>query len=265
MIIGGLQKFSLLDYPGHLAAIIFTQGCNFRCHFCYNPMLVRPPDVTYASAPTDQQGGAEAKDHQQRLSDLFVFLRSRAGKLEGVVITGGEPTIHSDLPDFIRQIRELGYKIKLDTNGTNPKMLAKLIEEQLIDYLAMDIKGSPARYNEVAGVEVYPVKSPLERGAAEPQFNRVNLENIKKSAKIVIGSGLPYEFRTTLVPGLVDKKDIKAMGELIPGAKKWYLQKFKSDINLVDNDFKGAAGFKASELDEFVKTAAAYVELCELR
>lgn len=247
MVIGGLQKFSLLDYPGHLAAIIFTQGCNFRCHFCYNPMLVRPPDdKSYASAPTDQKIGAEAKDHRLALSDLFVFLTARAGKLEGVVITGGEPTIHHDLPDFIRQIRALGFKVKLDTNGTNPDMLTGLISDRLVDYLAMDIKGSPARYNEVTGVEV-------------------NLEKVKKSAKIVIESGLPYEFRTTLVPGLVDKKDLKAMGELIRGARKWYLQHFKSDIDLVDADFKGTAGFTEKELMEMRAAAAAYVESCELR
>lgn len=247
MVIGGLQKFSLLDYPGHLAAIIFTQGCNFRCHFCYNPMLVRPPDdSSYASAPPDSKVGAEAKDHRLALSDLFVFLSSRAGKLEGVVITGGEPTIHPDLPDFIRQIRELGFKIKLDTNGTNPEMLEKLIESGLVDYLAMDIKGSPARYSEVTGVAV-------------------NLEKVKKSVKIVMQSQLPYEFRTTLVPGLADIKDLKAMGELIKGAKKWYLQHFKSDIDLVDETFKGAAGFKTNELEELRGAAAAYVEYCELR
>jgi len=247
MIIGGLQKFSLLDYPGHLAAIIFTQGCNFRCHFCYNPMLVRPPDeLSYASAPTDRKGGAEAKDHKLALGDLFVFLASRVGKLEGVVITGGEPTIQPDLPDFIRQIRELGFKVKLDTNGTNPEMLAGLIEGKLIDYLAMDIKSSPARYNEVAGVAV-------------------DLEKVKKSVKIVMASGLPYEFRTTLVPGLADLADIKAMGELIRGAKKWYLQHFKSDINLVNDDFRGAAGFTEKEFIEMRAVAAPYVLLCEIR
>ena len=210
-------------------------------------MLVRPPDeLSYASVPPDSKSGAEAKDHRLALGDLFVFLASRVGKLEGVVITGGEPTIHPDLPDFIRQIRELGFKIKLDTNGTNPEMLAGLISEKLVDYIAMDIKGSPARYNEVAGVEV-------------------NLDNIKKSVKIIKEAGLPYEFRTTLVPGLADTQAIKEMGELIRGAKKWYLQHFKSDIDLVDNDFKGAAGFKPSELLEMRLAAEAYVLFCELR
>jgi len=209
-------------------------------------MLVRPPDeLSYTSAPPGK-GGAEAKDHRLALGDLFVFLASRVGKLEGVVITGGEPTIQPDLPDFIRQIRELGFKVKLDTNGTNPEMLAGLIGEKLVDYLAMDIKSSPARYNEVAGVEV-------------------DLEKVKKSVKIVTGSGLPYEFRTTLVPGLADKKDLKAMGELIKGAKRWYLQQFKSDIELVNNDFRGAAGFTEAELTAMRTVAAAYVELCEIR
>ena len=143
MNIGGLQKFSLLDYPEHLSAIIFTQGCNFRCQYCYNPMLVWPirkgrlKDISLSVLDGDQQKG-----RPQIISegDLFAFLKTRAGKLDAVVITGGEPTIQPDLSKFIAKIKKLGYLVKVDTNGTNPDMLKKLIKEGLVDYLAMDIK-----------------------------------------------------------------------------------------------------------------------------
>ena len=197
MIIGGLEKLTLLDYPNHLAAIIFTSGCNFRCHYCYNPMLVLPPK------------GEDRKNKEDLSSiaseDLFLFLKERFGRLEGVVITGGEPTLHADLPDFIKKIKKLGYLVKLDTNGTNPEMLEKLIQAKLIDYLAMDIKSDADNYEKTVGV-------------------KINFQNLQKSAKIIITSGLPYEFRTTMVPGLVNKEIFLAMGAFIKGAKKWYLQ-----------------------------------------
>ncbi len=237
MIIGGLEKLSLIDYPDHLAAIIFTSGCNFRCHFCYNPLLVWPNQ----GAGVENKEGLGLKDE-----DLLLFLKERFGKLEGVVITGGEPTLHADLPDFIRQIKKIGYKVKLDSNGTNPKMLQELIDEKLIDYIAMDIKASLEKYEEVVGVKT--------------SFN-----NLKKSVKIIKSSGLPYEFRTTVVPGLLEKSDFKAMGEFIKGASKWYLQFFKSDTNLVDPKFGGKKAFTREEMQEFVKIASAYVDLCELR
>jgi len=133
MIIGGLEKLTLLDYPDHLAAIIFTQGCPFRCHFCYNPMLVWP------NTGTDGKNKEEKGFSPLSLENLFLFLRERFGRLEGVVITGGEPTLHPDLPDFIKQIKAIGYLVKLDTNGTNPLMLEGLIKDKLIDYIAMDL------------------------------------------------------------------------------------------------------------------------------
>ena len=237
MIIGGLQKLTLLDSPEHLAAIIFTQGCNFRCHFCYNPQLV---------VPTSRKE-AKIKGHSFIKEDgLFGFLRARQKKLDAVVITGGEPTINPDLPEFIKKIKALGYLVKLDTNGANPAMLEKLLRKKLIDYLAMDLKAPLEKYNLVTGV-----KAPLN--------------NIKKSVKIIMRSGLPYEFRTTVLPAFHHAEDIKKMGELIKGAKKWYLQKFKSNVNLVNEKFKGKKSYTGKEMIELKKIALKFVKYCEIR
>jgi len=240
MIIGGLEKLTLLDYPDHLAAIIFTQGCNFRCHFCYNPMLVLP-----------QSGGDEKNKKEKGFSplsteDLFLFLKERYGRLEGVVITGGEPTLHPDLPAFIKQIKNIGYLVKLDTNGTNPEMLAELINDKLIDYIAMDLKAPLDKYEKTVSV-------------------KLDWDNIKKSVKIISESGLPYEFRTTVVPGLLVKEDFHKMGEIIKGLDKWYLQNFKSDTDLVNSNYKKQKGFSAKEMAEFAAIGREYVKLCEVR
>lgn len=238
MIIGGLEKLTLLDYPDHLAAIIFTSGCNFRCRYCYNPMLVLPEKKNSDKNKKDLNSiGNE---------DLFLFLKKRFGKLEGVVITGGEPTLHHDLPDFIKKIKDLGYLVKLDTNGTNPEMLATLIKNKLVDYIAMDIKADFDNYEKVVGV-------------------MVNFKNLEKSVKMIMASDLPYEFRSTLVPGLVDKDIFVSMAKLIKGAKKWYLQNFKSDTNLVDPELQGRRKFSNKEMKEFVALGKDFVELCEDR
>ena len=240
MIIGGLEKLTLLDYPDHLAAIIFTQGCNFRCHFCYNPLLVLPLK------------GGDVKNKKEKgfspLSDknLFLFLAERFGRLEGVVITGGEPTLHPDLPAFIKRIKDIGYLIKLDTNGTNPEMLAGLISDKLIDYIAMDIKAPLFKYEEVVGAPV-------------------DCQSIEKSVNIVIGCGLPYEFRTTVVPDLLAASDFEEMGRVIKGAKKWYLQHFKSDTGLVNEGFEKKSGYTSKEMQEFAAIGKKYVNLCEVR
>lgn len=233
MVIGGLQKLSLLDYPDHISAIIFTQGCNFKCQFCYNPMLVGPL--------------AGAKDRPPLIGDddLFNFLKSRAGKLDGIVITGGEPTIHQDLPDFIGKIKALGYLVKLDTNGSNPKMLNKLIEKKLIDYIAMDLKATQGKYASIAGVSV-------------------DFEKIKKSVKIIMDCGLPYEFRTTVVPDL-NKKDIEQMAALVKGARVWYLQALKTDIDMINNELKKAVLVSLKNMEEMKKIGEKYVEFCGIR
>lgn len=254
MIIGGLQKFSLLDYPEKISAIIFTQGCNFRCQFCYNPMLVWPNREVGKLKNIDSQINCDKeKDHALSGSDepitedgLFHFLKSRAGKIQGIVITGGEPTLHKDLLLFIKKIKDLGYLIKLDTNGTNPKMLKELIKNKLIDYIAMDIKAPFEKYEKITGT-------------------KINFIKIKKSVKIIINSRLPYEFRTTVVPGLLCKEDIKKIGEIIKGAKKWYFQKFKSDVNLVNKKFQGLYAFTNKEMEDMAKIGRRYVEKCNIR
>lgn len=244
MIIGGLQKFSLLDYPDKISAIIFTQGCNFRCLFCYNPMLVWPKVGKIKNKNSSYEENQEG--HRLSEGDLFDFLEDRKGKLQGVVITGGEPTIHSDLPNFIRKIKELDFLVKLDTNGTNPEMLERLIKEKLINYIAMDIKASPEKMNEVVGVNI-------------------DFKKIEKSVKIIMSSDLPYEFRTTAVPGLFSKDDIDLLGNLINGADNWFLQKFKSDIRLVNKKLEGKNAFTDREMEEFRNQALKYTKNCQLR
>ncbi|MBU1160653.1 anaerobic ribonucleoside-triphosphate reductase activating protein [Patescibacteria group bacterium] len=231
MLIGGLQKFSVLDYPGHISAIIFTKGCNFKCQFCYNPMLVYP----------------SKKDHTLILeNDLFYFLKKRIGKLDSVVITGGEPTVQQDLPKFIQKIKKLNYLVKLDTNGTNPEMLKNLIQKNLINYIAMDIKAPLEKYNQITGVEV--------------DFNK-----IQKSIKIIMQSNLPYEFRTTVVPKFLDAEDIKKIGELIQGAKKWFLQNFKSNTDLVNKKLENKSAFLNKKMKEMCEVGKQYVRQCGLR
>lgn len=256
MIIGGLQKLSLLDYPDHLAAIVFTQGCNLRCHFCYNPQLVVPAphrsDEVRTGAGTDYNSSDGSEDETQKghliikEDGLFEFLKSRQGKLEAVVITGGEPTMHPDLPEFIARIKQLNYLVKLDTNGVNPEMLQSLIDEKLIDYIAMDIKAPLDKYEKVAGIEV-------------------TLSNIEKSIIIIRESGLPYEFRTTLAPGLLNKDDIEKIGKLIQGADRWYLQKFKSDTKLLDSSLQNNKPYTQKEMEEMREIGKKYVKHCEVR
>lgn len=255
MIIGGVEKFSLLDYPEHLSAIVFTKGCNFRCQFCYNPMLVWPENelVKLENTPKiingDEDGRSrEGSDADQVFDEdgLFSFLKERIGKLDAVVVTGGEPTLHADLPEFMKKIKDLGYKVKLDTNGTNPAMVERVLEDGVADYLAMDIKGAPHRYDLVIGVQP-------------------NMENIRTTIGLLMASGLPYEFRTTVVPELVDLSDIAGIGEMIRGAEKWYLQKFKSSTSLVNKSFEGAQSHTDKTMEEMRKIASAYVGYCGVR
>ncbi len=243
MIIGGLEKLTLLDFPDKLAAIVFTKGCNFRCHYCYNPMLVWPKG---SEALALDEKDIEKGYPPIREEDFFLFLKERQGKIDGVVITGGEPTVHADLPDFIRRIRALGYLIKLDTNGTNPIMLQSLIKDKLIDYIAMDIKAAWDKYESVIDIAV-------------------NLDNLRKSVKIIMSSSLPYEFRTTLVPELHQSEDIAAMGQAIAGADRWYLQKFKPDTGLLDPSYEHKSTFTDKELKELALIGDKFVKKCQAR
>jgi len=190
MRIGGLQKTSFLDYPHQMACVIFTVGCNFRCPFCHNKELV------------------DSKLVNEQISelDIFNFLEQRKNLLEGVVITGGEPTLQVDLEDFIKKVKAMGYKVKLDTNGTNPEILEKLIKDKLLDFVAMDIKNDWENYDKTVGV-------------------KSNLEKIKKSVKIIKESGLGYQFRSTIVRGIHDLEMIKKMKKEFPDL---LLQKFRA-------------------------------------
>jgi pyruvate formate lyase activating enzyme len=191
MRIGGFQKVSLIDFPGQISAVIFTQGCNFRCPYCHNPELV-DPDLF--KPPMD-------------LGPILAYLDLRRGKIDGVTITGGEPTLHADLPELIRTTRELGYRIKLDTNGARPEVLRRLLEEGPLDYIAMDLK---------APLEKYP-------GAT---CSEVDPESICESVNLVMSSGVDYEFRTTVLPSPTLEKDLLAMVQQIAGARRWVLQRF---------------------------------------
>ncbi|MFA4999935.1 MAG: anaerobic ribonucleoside-triphosphate reductase activating protein [Patescibacteria group bacterium] len=241
MIIGGFEKLTLLDYPDHLAAIIFTAGCNFRCHYCYNPLLVLPGEGKDEKNIKKEKGFPSVS-----IENLFLFLKERFGRLDGVVISGGEPTLYPDLPFFIKKIKEIGYLVKLDTNGTNPKMLKELIKKGLIDYIAMDLKAPLEKYESVVGV-------------------KINCDNLQKSVKIIMESGLPYEFRTTVVPGLLGAADFALMGQAIKGAAKWYLQSFKSDTGLVNSAYQTKKSYTRKEMAEFAAIGRKYVDLCAVR
>jgi len=180
------------------------------------------------------------------LDGLFDFLKERQDKLDAVVVSGGEPTIHADLPEFITKIKVLGFKVKLDTNGTNPQMLKKLMAGKLIDYVAMDIKGALERYDLIT--EIQP-----------------DLRLIKESVESIMQSGLPYEFRTTVVPELVGKGDIEKIGELIRGAEKWQLQNFKSDTDLVNFSFQGGGVYSLKEMEALQKIGQKFVKVCRIR
>lgn len=190
--ISGLQKLTLLDFPEHTAATLFVPGCNFRCPFCHNSELLGASPEYYDEA------------------EIFAFLKKRAGVLEGVCITGGEPTLYSDLDRLIEKIKALGYLVKLDTNGFLPDALKKLYAAKLLDYVAMDIKNSPERYAETSGFDP----------------NRFDITPISESIELIKNSGVPYEFRTTVSEQLFDGQSIAGAAKLIAGADKYYLQKF---------------------------------------
>lgn len=224
MKIYGLQKLTLLDFPGHLAATVFTGGCNFRCPFCHNASLV------FGKEPVLM--GEE---------EFFSFLESRKGKLEGVCITGGEPTLSPDLTEFIKKISAHGFKIKLDTNGYNPEKLEEILSLGLLDYVAMDIKNSPEKYAMTAGL------------------NNMDINKIKRSVNLLREGGCEYEFRTTLVNELHTLDDIKKIGQWLEGSEKWFLQTFTDSGNLIGENFTPVSreiSLKMlEEAEKYVKTA----------
>lgn len=229
--IGGLQKTTLIDYPGKVACTVFFIGCNFYCPFCYSSELVLPEKIKLQP--------------QIREKELFDFLKERKGLLEGIVICGGEPTINPHLPNFIKKIKDLGYLVKLDTNGSNPEMLKKLIDEKLINYVAMDIKAPKEKYNLAAGV-------------------KVNINNIKKSIKILKRGKIDYEFRMTVVPTLHSKEDIIEIAKWIGPAKKFFLQNFRAEKTL-NPEFKKIKPYSEDFLSEIQKEISPYFAVCQVR
>ncbi|WP_428898539.1 pyruvate formate lyase activating enzyme [Parelusimicrobium proximum] len=192
MKIGGLLKFSLIDYPGKMSAIVFTQGCNMRCAYCHNPELVYP-HLLFEPFPEE---------------DVLQFLDKRKGNLDGVVISGGEPTLQPDLLDFMAKVKAMGYKVKLDTNGTKPEVIEKALEAGLVDLIAMDIKAPYSKYEKVCGTAV-------------------DMEAVSRSMALIIGSGIDYEFRTTYDKSLLNDTDIDTIRTYVPEGGTFTLQECK--------------------------------------
>ena len=228
MHIGGMQKLTLLDYPGKVACTVFLSGCNLRCPYCHNPGLVLPDQINAPGMPE---------------ADVVSILGQRKGKLDGICITGGEPTLQPELPGFLEKLRELGYAIKLDTNGTNPGMLKGLLHDGLLDYVAMDIKNSPQRYAETCGgVDI--------------------LSKVQESVLLLQDSPTDYEFRTTVCKPLHTEKEMEEIGRWLKGAKRYFLQPFVDSGNLV------SGGMQAHTRDELARLRQAvlpYIPNTQLR
>ncbi len=234
MIISGIQKTTLIDYPGKIACIVFLAMCNFRCPWCYSSELVLPLKI--------------AKQPRISEQEFFKFLNERKGLLEGVVICGGEPTINKDLPNFIEKIKQLGFFVKLDTNGSNPQMLKDLAMANLVDYVAMDIKAGPNNkiYNAIFG-------------------EGIKMENIKKSAEFLKQGNIDFEFRTTAVPGIHSKEDFVEIAKWA-GAEnvKYYIQNFRAE-KTIDPEFEKIKPFQEEYLENIVKEISPYFKICRLR
>ena len=211
MRIAGIQKLTLLDYPGKVACTVFLSGCNLRCPYCHNPGMVLP----------EQSEGSEIPE-----AEVLSFLERRKGKLDGVCITGGEPTLQPELPEFLEKLRRLGYAVKLDTNGYRPDVLRGMVEAGLVDYAAMDIKNSRAKYAEACGLD------------------KPDVAKIEQSAAFLMEGRIPYEFRTTVVRELHSFADFEAIGRWLDGARAYYLQSY------VDSEDVLVPGFTAYGKDE---------------
>jgi pyruvate formate lyase activating enzyme len=224
MKIGGFQKVSLIDYPGRISAVVFTQGCNFRCPFCHNPELVDP----------------ERFEDLIPEAEILSFLQRRRGRLDAVVITGGEPTMQPELVPFIIRLRAMGFQVKLDTNGALPDPIGEMLDRKLLDYVAMDLKAPLERYGEVTKT-------------------MTDQQRIQRSISLIMGSGVDYEFRTTAVKSLLSPADIELIGRLIPGAKRFVLQKFVPTKTL-DRNYLGESSYTDGELKAIVEKLGSMVE-----
>ncbi|MGN8631588.1 anaerobic ribonucleoside-triphosphate reductase activating protein [Blautia sp. HCP3S3_G3] len=228
MKICGLNKTTLLDYPGKVAATIFLGGCNFRCPFCQNSSLVLHAD----------------REPELSQDEIFSFLEKRRGILEGVCITGGEPSLNDNLEEFIRKIRSLGYAVKLDTNGSRPYILKDLVRKNLLDKIAMDIKACPENYGNVSGL-LYP-----------------DLDSIRESVDFLMEGHVDYEFRTTVVRELHTEKDFRKIGQWIKGAKAYYLQAYKDSEEVLQPGF---SSYSLKELQNFRNILLETIHLVEIR
>ena len=228
MIISGLQKLTLLDYPGKVACTVFLGGCNFRCPFCHNALLVERP------------GEAENISEEK----FFDFLKKRQGVLDGVCITGGEPLLRKDIVEFALKIKSLGYSVKIDTNGSKPEMIKELIEKGAVDKFAMDIKSSLDKYTLAIGTDV-------------------DTEDIKRSVKYIMESGVCYEFRTTVVDPLHDESDFEEIGKLIEGADAYFLQSFADSGDLIDGE--GFSAYSDEMMQTFLDTVKKKVPSARIR
>ena len=215
MKIAAIQRFSLIDYPGKICAVLFTLGCNFKCPYCHNPELVMPQKFS----PLIQE------------NEIATFLQNRKNKLDAITVTGGEPCLQKDLLEFLKKIKKMQYKIKLDTNGSYPSMLEKIIEQNLVDYIAMDIKAPYEKYPALSG------------------YN--DITSIKKSIDLIINSELDHEFRTTVVKHLLDKKDIKKIIQQIKRAKRYTLQNFCFQGKILDQKLGSENTFSKEKFSEF--------------
>ncbi|MFH1405072.1 MAG: anaerobic ribonucleoside-triphosphate reductase activating protein [Patescibacteria group bacterium] len=229
MTIAGLQKFSLIDYPGKTCAIIFTRGCNFRCKYCHNPELVIPQK--YAK--------------EIPIETIFNFLEQRRNKLDAVCITGGEPTVHADLIGVIKKIKSIGFLIKLDSNGTRPDVLKKIIDQKLVNYIAMDVKAPLEKYPKITGC-------------------KISKNKIKQSIGLIINSGIDHEFRTTVVEPLTSEDDLKNIVQMIQGAQNYYLQKFVPTKTL-DPDIINDKSLSDNILNKLIKEFSTGVTNCQIR
>ncbi|MBW2027680.1 MAG: anaerobic ribonucleoside-triphosphate reductase activating protein [Deltaproteobacteria bacterium] len=234
MVLGGLQRNSFIDFPGRVSCVLFLRGCNFHCPYCHNPELVR---------------GTEGTGEGARLaeSDVYEFLSERRGFLDGVVISGGEPTLQDELPDLCDRVKGMGFPVKLDTNGSRPHTLKALINGGMVDYIAMDIKTAPSRYSLIA-------ESGVEAG------------DILKSVELIITSGIAHEFRTTCVSPIVREHDISSIARLIQGAQMYALQRFHADKVLYPDFFRGQGhGYDEGGMLRLKSLAEPWVQKCVVR
>lgn len=228
MLICGYEKFSMVDYDGKIACTVFTGGCNFRCPFCHNGALV----VGNVSKQGDMQ------------EEVFDYLEKRKGLVDAVCVSGGEPTLQPDIKDFLRKVRAMGYSIKLDTNGYRPDVLKEIIEEGLVDYIAMDVKNSPQKYALTTGLK------------------NVNIDDILLSISMVISSKINHEFRTTLIKEFHTEEDMRAIADMIKGAQKYFMQKYKDDDECIRHGFNS---IDKQEVEKFKTYFERHVQTIGLR